>query len=146
MPVKQSAYMKGNARTPQPTAHKAGVPHVLHFTHTFTETVNTTDILELFILPAYSRIDVLRINSENIATTNFAIGLMSGTPFSLDPARTVGTQYFAAAAAGTEVQASAVALGVLAASDEHRSVGLVPSANIAAAGNKRLHVYASMSA
>lgn len=146
MAIRQTQLMRGNARLPQPTIHKAGVPVTVHHTHTFNEAVNTTDILELFVLPAYAKLEILRINTENLGALNLSLGFMTGTPFSTLDTRTVGSTLFSAVAAGTEIQATAIALGNTAPTDADRSVGLVPSVSITPAANKRLHLFAQMSA
>lgn len=147
MPIKQTALFRGNARTPQAHPHRFGDLQVIDFIHTFTEDVNTADVLELCILPAFCKIHQLILNTENIAATNLTVGVMTGTPGSLDPARTIATAVLSAVPAGTEVAAARVALGAAGVqpNSEHRSIGLVPSANITLAANKRLHFFMSYS-
>lgn len=141
MPIKQSAYFRGNARTPVPVPDRKGQAIEYLFTHTFTEDVNTNDVLELIPVFPYGRITGFDFASENLGAVNLTMGLVSGESGSLDPARTCGSQLLNAAAAGTPAPASLASLAALPAMNEKPvSIGLVPSANIVAGGTKRLHI------
>lgn len=141
MPIKQSNYFRGNARTPVPVPHRKGEAIEYLFTHVFTEDVNTTDILELFPVFPNGRITGFDFASENIGTVNLTFGLMSGNPGALDNARTSGNQLLNAAAAATPAPATLLSLAAIPKIGETPvSIGLVPSANITAGGNKRLHI------
>jgi hypothetical protein len=141
MPIKQSAYFKGNARTPVPVPHRKGEVIEYLFTHTFTEAVAAADILDLFPVFPYGRIVGFDFAAENIGAINLSIGLMSGNPGSLDSARTVGTQLINAAVSTTPLASTLTQLAALAANGETPvSIGLVPSAEITAAANKKLHL------
>ena len=141
MPIRQTNYFRGNARTPVPLPERKGEVMEYLFTHTFNETVNTADILELFPVFAYGRITGFDFATENLGSVDLTIGLMSGTPGSLDAARTSGSQLINAGAAGTPAATALTALAGLAAIGETPvSIGLVPSANITAGATKRIHI------
>lgn len=141
MPTKQSAFFKGMSRTPVGHPHKAGHTTTYLFTHIFTDTVATTDVLELFPVMPYGRIVGFTFNTENIAATNLSFGKMSGTPGDATSVRTCGSELASAAAAGTEASATLLALAALAKNgDSAYSIGMVPSVSIAAGVTKKLHV------
>lgn len=141
MPIKQSAYFKGNARTPVPVPHRKGEVIEYLFTHTFTETIGTADILELFPVFPYGRIVGFDFAAENVGAINLSIGTMSGASGSLDSARTVGSQLINAAVSTTPLASTLTQLAALAAIGETPvSIGLVPSAEIVAGATKKLHV------
>lgn len=141
MSIKQTAVFKGMARREMPVPHKAGDVQEIILTHTFTEDVNTTDVLELLALPAGLRITHFEYASENHSAVNVNIGFMSGTPGSTDAARTSGAELASAAAlVSTGTPTGIIALAGIASSDAHRSIGLVPAANIVAGATKRIHL------
>lgn len=141
MAIKQTEFFKGMARRELPVPHKAGDVQEVILTHTFTEAVNTTDVLELFALPAGLRVTHFEFASENQSAANINVGFMSGTPGSTDAARTSGTELVSAAAiVSTGTVTALAALAAISSSDGHRSIGLVPATNIAAGGTKKLHV------
>ena len=141
MPIKQSQYFRGNARTPVPVPDRKGEVIEYLFTHTFSEAVNTADILELFPVFSHGRIVGFDFASENLGAITLDFGFMSGTPGSLDATRTVDAALLNDAAAGTPAETSLTALaGIAAIGGTPVSIGLVPSANITAAANKKLHV------
>ena len=136
----QSAYFKGNARSNIPVPNKAGVVCEVIVSHTFTETVASTDVLELFALAGGNRILSVDITSENIGAINLGIGFMSGTPGDVESVRTNGTEIFAAQAANSAAAMTLAAVVALTTSDSPRSIGVVPASNITAASNKKLHM------
>jgi hypothetical protein len=147
MATKQSAFFKGNARSNVPVPNKAGVVCEIIVTHTFTEAVAATDVLELVPLGAGNRILSVDISSENVGAINLGVGFMSGTPGDTDPTRTCGTQLFAAQAANTAAAMTLTNVAGLTVSNDARSIGVVPAAEITAAANKKLHLrirYASV--
>ena len=140
MPTKQSAFFKGLARVPMPSPFKAGDGHTVMVSHTFTEDVLTTDILELIPLPPGCRVTGLDFVTENIGAINISIGFMSGVSGDTVTVRTCGAEFFSAVAANTPASATLLALinaGI--ASGEIRSIGLFPAANITLAANKKIH-------
>lgn len=132
MAIKKSTYTGGAGR---PMLHSPNVAHqpvTAIILHTFTEAVATSDILELAYLPADCKILAAELMSVNTAATTFDVGFMSGDVGSKDPARTVDAALFDNATPTTKVEASVLALAALTKSQSHRSIGVVPSANIAA--------------
>ncbi|WP_444668359.1 hypothetical protein [Cereibacter changlensis] len=141
MSTKQSTYFKGNGRREVPTPKQAGTTAEVIVSHTFTENLETTDVLELFGLIPYGKVIGLDFMGENLGAVNLSIGLMSGTPGSIDPARTSGAEYIAAAVSTTPL-ASTLAQIVAAPrnGDTPRSIGVKTSAQIVAGPTKKLHV------
>ncbi|WP_126975577.1 hypothetical protein [Frigidibacter oleivorans] len=140
MAIKQSAYFKGNSRTPVPNPHRKGEVIEYMFTHVFAETVAAADILDLFPIFPYGRIVGFDCASENLGAVNLTIGLMSGSPGSLDAARTSGSELVNAGAAGAPATTALTALAALAQNgDTPVSVGLKTSADIVAGATKKLH-------
>lgn len=142
MSTKQSAYFKGNARTPVPHPHRKGEVIEYLFTHTFSEAVASTDVLELFPVFPYGRIVGFDFDTENVGTIALDIGLMSGTPGDAASERTSGDELIdgvnADASSGKET--GLAALAALAAMGETPvSIGVKPASNITAAANKKLH-------
>lgn len=143
MSIKQSAYFKGNARTPVPHPARKGEAIEYLFSHTFTEAIGTADILELFPVFPYGRIVGFDFETENVGAIAVDIGLMSGLPGSLDGARTSGDQLIdgVAANAASGRESTLGALAALADMGETPvSIGLKPAAEITAAANKKIHV------
>ena len=143
MSTKQSAYFKGNARTPVPHPHRKGEVIEYLFTHTFTETVASTDVLELFPIFPYGRIVGFDFETENVGAINVDIGLMSGTPGDATSVRTCGAELANDVAANGAVAVKLTSLALLAAlpanGETAVSIGLVPANDITAAANKKLH-------
>lgn len=141
MAIKQSAYFKGNARTPVPHPARKGEAIEYLFTHTFNETVGAGDVLELFPVFPYGRIVGFDFASENLGAVDLTFGLVTGAVASLDAARTSGSQLLNEAAAGTPAASSLTALAAIPENgDTAVSVGVKVSADVAAAANKKLHV------
>lgn len=140
MATKQSAYFKGLARTPIPVPTKAGVVHEVIITHTFNEAVAATDVLELAPLAAGTKILSADVASANLGAITLDIGFMTGTPGDASSARTCGAELFNDQAAGTPAAMTLAAVVALTVSGEHRSIGIVPSAEITAAANKKVHL------
>lgn len=144
MSTKQSAYFKGNARTPVPHPHRKGEVIEYLFTHTFTETVLAGDVLELFPVFPYGRIVGFDWDTENVGAINVGIGLMTGTPGDATSVRTVGTELASAVAANAVVASKLTGLLALAAipamGETPVSIGLAPAADITAGSTKKLHV------
>lgn len=140
MATKQSAYFTGNARTQMPVPNKAGVVCEVIVTHIFTAAVASTDVLELCPLAAGNRLLSVDVASENLGAITLDVGFMTGEPGDATSARTCGAELFNDQAAGTPAAMTLVAVAALAASGSHRSIGVVPSAEITAAANKKLHL------
>lgn len=143
MAIKQSAYFKGNARTPVPHPHRKGEVIEYMFTHVFTEALATTDVLELFPIFPYGRIVGFDFTSENVAAVALDIGLMSGTPGSLDAGRTSDDVLIdgVLANATTGIETGLAALAAIAMNGETPvSVGVKTATDIAAGATKKLHV------
>ena len=136
----RSRYTSGMSQTPVPVASKAGVKHTLLVTHTFTQAVNATDVLDLVSLGAGIRVVGLRLISENVGAINLKVGNMTGAPGSDDAARTCDSAFFAAQAANAEAAVPLQALARLAPYAANVSIGIQPAADITAAANKKLHV------
>lgn len=141
MGIVQSNYFKGNARTPVADPHRKGETIIAQFTHTFTEALADTDILDLFPLFPYAKIVGFEFESENIGTAALDIGLMSGTPGSKDAARTSGDELADGVAANTSHATGLTALANMAINgDAPVSIGVKTATSITAAANKKLHV------
>lgn len=136
----QSDYFKGLSRTPIPVPNKAGVVHEVIVTHTFTENVDTTDVLELVPVAAGVKVLSADVATANLGAITLDIGFMSGTPGDADSVRTSGAELFNDQAAGTPAAMTLAAVTALTVAGEHRSIGVVPSAEITAAANKKLHL------
>lgn len=138
MAIKKSTYTGGMGR---PTLHSPYVAHVAAeaiVEHTFREAVAATDVLELVVLPAHCKILAAELVSVGTAAITFDVGFMSGKPHSADPARTSGEEIFADVTPTTAVSAGIPALSALAASPNDRSIGVKPSALVAASGTTKL--------
>lgn len=148
MAVKRSRYTSGMSKAPVPVPNKAGVSHTILVTHTFTEAVLSTDVLDLVSLGAGIRVLGLRTIGENVGAINLKVGNLTGTPGSTDAARTCGSEFFAAQAANAEAAVPLVTLAGLSPYATDVSIGIQPAADITAAANKKLHVlieYAAVS-
>lgn len=141
MATKQTTIFKGMARRELPSAHKAGEAQEVIITHVFNEAVNTTDVLELFALPAGCRFLSFEYAAENIGAINANIGFMTGVPGDNVTARTSGTELVSAGSLNTTgAEVTIATLAAIASTSDNRSIGLVPAANITAASNKKLHL------
>lgn len=152
MTILQSDHAKG-LYTPA-VGYAAGDLMVSRFTYTFSAGATTSDIVELGILPAGTRIvDASVITEGTFTGITAAVGIMSGTVGSKDTGRTSGSQLFSAvdlATAGSTVQRmTSVSGALLATAETDRSIGLVVSGTVAAATTKTvtlLLTYAAPSA
>lgn len=140
MAIKKSSITGGNARKQLPNPYVAFTPAEVLITHTFTEAVASTDILELAYLPGYNRVLSAEIMSEGTGATTFDVGFMSGEVGSNDPDRTVGTDLFAAVTPTAQAAAGLSKLAALPSSDVVRSIGIKPSANVAANAATKIHL------
>jgi hypothetical protein len=140
MSTKQSKYFKGLGRMPMATPHKAGETTIVMFTHVFTETIATTDILELIPMPVNMKLVAFDYASENIGAINLKAGLMTGSVGDTTSVRTLGAELFAATPAATPNEAPLLAILGITPSDTPRAIGIAPDANITAGATKKLHV------
>lgn len=141
MSTKQTIFFKGNARAAMPTPFKVGDGHTVMFTHVFTEDVATTDILELIPIPAGCRVTGLDFASENLGALNLTFGVMSGVAGDATTVRTCGAEFIPAVAAAGPASAALLALiNVGLATEDHRSIGVVPSVSVVAGATKKLHI------
>lgn len=132
MAIRKSIITGGMSRRQMPSPYVAHSPVTTIITHTFTEALAAADILELAALPPYCKIVSIEMIGEGTGATTFTVGFMSGDFGSSDPARTSGSELFNAVAASALAQATIPALAALPASDAIRSIGVRPSATIAA--------------
>lgn len=122
------------------TPQMNGDAHTLLITHTVTENIGTSDILEIAAIPADMKLLDVVLSTENAGTTNLTVGIMSGKPNDPDAARTSGSEIFNAVAAGTEQRATLIALAGIARDPGNRSIGLKTSAEITAGATKKIHL------
>ncbi|UFM64239.1 hypothetical protein LOS78_01830 [Paracoccus sp. MA] len=139
MAIKKSKITGGMARRQMPSPYVAHQPVTTIITHEFSEAVASTDILELAALPPYCKIVSIEMIGSGTGATTFTVGFMSGEFGSSDPARTLGNELFNAVAAGDKAEAAIPALAALAVTDSIRSIGVRPSANVAANPATKLH-------
>ncbi|MDP0928509.1 hypothetical protein Q0601_15085 [Paracoccus onubensis] len=140
MAIKKSNYTGGNGRLVLPSPYVANVVTEELVTHVFKEPVAAADILELAYLPPYCRILGATIFAEGTAGTTLNVGFMSGDVGSDDPARTSGTELFSAVDPETETDMTMAAIAAAGKSDAARSIGVRPSATIAADPDTVLHL------
>lgn len=133
MAIIKSNYTSGNGRLVLPSPYVANVVTEELVQHVFTEAVTTADILELAYLPPYCRVLGATVVMTGITTETLDVGFMNGEVGSTDPSRTSGDELYAAVAAATETDATLAKIAAAGKSDAARSIGVVPSANIAAA-------------
>lgn len=125
MAYRGSAYFKGNTRLQPPKAQVAGTNAIVFFTHVFDkELVDTTDVLELFPVPAGARVAAITYCSTNLPAGNMSLGWMSGVVGARDDARTSGTEFVSAVAhATTDISVALALLQLQARQSEPRSIG-----------------------
>lgn len=140
MAIKKSSYSRATNRLQSPSPYVVNQPVEIIVSHTFTEALPTTDILELVALPPNCKILAANLMTEGTGATTITAGFMSGDFGSNDPARTSGSELFSAVTPTTEQSTSLVALAGLATSDAPRSIGVRGSANIAANAATKLHL------
>jgi hypothetical protein len=141
MAINQSKYFTGNARTPVPHPHRKGEVIEYIFTHIFAVTLATTDILELFPIFPHGRIVGFDFIGEDVGTEALDIGLMSGTPGSLDATRTSTDVLVDGVAANTGAVTSLIELAAIPeVGGTSVSIGVKTATEIAAGSGKKLHV------
>ena len=138
MALKQTEWATGQRATA--SACRAGDAMVMELTYTIKdgETLASTDKVELGLLPAFHHIvNATLVNDALGGTTTLDVGIMSGSVGEKDDTRTVGNELFdgadVATAAATPMTS---ATGFrLESTDNHRSIGMTPSANVSASGS-----------
>lgn len=142
MTYRASAHFKGNSRSPMVSGLHAGASATVLIAHVFDkDAVNTTDVLELYTIPAGASVVGFTWNSENLPAGNTTMGIMSGTPGDASDARTGGSEFVNAVAhATTNTDVALPTLAAVAKSDVDRSLCFKTSANISVAANRKLHV------
>jgi hypothetical protein len=139
MAIKKSKITGGMARRQMPSPYVANQPVTTIITHQFDEALTTADMLELTALPASLLKNADKMIGEGTGATTMTVGFMSGEFGLSDPARTLGAELFNAVAANAMAEVAIPALAALAVSDSIRSIGVKPSANIAANAANKLH-------
>lgn len=127
------------ALSAMPTPRENGEANTVLITHTLGETVAIGDIVEIAALPGECRLIAADIAAENV-TGNIDVGIMSGVVDSIDPARTCGSEIFAAQAAGTAASATLVKLAALGVNAGNRSIGVKFAAENTAGATKKVHL------
>lgn len=143
MAIKQSPWALNQRTANRPQS--AGAVHVTKFYHEFLSAAAGGDIVDIGHLPAGAYVVDARVYTEGVFTGITAdVGIMSGTPGSLDAARTCGNEIFAAvdlAAANAAVANMTKVAGFqIAPADTHRSIGVKLSDAVAAAAGKKVWV------
>lgn len=136
MAIRQTELATGQQQAPQAYTSGAVACYVSTFTIPTGMTVATTDIIEIGVLPAYSRIvDATLIPKGNFgASVTADVGIMSGEVGDPTSTRTSGDEVFDGATLTGLVRMTDVDAVLVAASDDHRSVGVKFSDAITGAG------------
>lgn len=140
MAIKKSTYTGGMGR---PTLHSPNIAFAATeaiIEHVFNEAVAATDILEIAYLPAYCRIMSAEVFSIGTGAVTFNVGFMSGKVGDVDPARTSGAEIFSAVTPTAKAEAAINTVAGLAMSDADRSIGIVPSAQVAANAGTKIYL------
>lgn len=137
MAIKQSDFIR---KKPITTPDTAGQVHQMLFSYTIAANMVAADIIEIGALPAMARVTSAKFAAENITIVTVDVGLMSGTYGSTDAARTVGAELFDDQAVATPAEAALLTLEAIAADDDHRSIGVKFSGDVAGAANKKVHI------
>ena len=143
MAIKRSPWALGNRTSVRPIY--AGAITQTTFSHTLIEDIAAADILDLGVVPGGCRVhDAILFAEGDFTGITANIGLMSGDPGSVDPARTVGSEFYAAQALPATLTVPArlakTAPLLLARVDFERSIGLQLSALVTAAATRKLHL------
>ncbi len=139
MATKQTLFFTGVGRPVFGNNFRSGSPIVFRHTHTFLAAVLTTDVLEMFMVPAYAQIKRFEMISANIGAINANVGIMTGTPGDTAAVRTAGAELVSATALNTTILttlAQRAAFGKIG--DSPVSIGLTPASDITAAANKTI--------
>lgn len=140
MPLKQSAWAKGNQQAKRPQT--AGAVHVQRFIYTVfsaADALLANDIVEIGELPPFCRIVDAKLYTNGTMTAVTAdVGMLSGEYGDLDNARTVGKELFEAAdltAMARLVKSDALKIDSIEGS---RGIGVKVLAAVPAAATKYL--------
>lgn len=140
MAVKKNIVTGGNARQVLHAPFTANVPAIALVEHAFKETIQTTDILEFAILPAYCRLLNVEAIAVGLGAITVDVGLMTGDVFDTDPARTMNEVIFNDATMTTLQQAPLDRLLPILGVGQQRSIGVRFSAAVTADIAKRLNM------
>lgn len=135
MALKQSAWAQGALQAP--TSREGGGVVVEKYKYITEGNLASGDIIELGILPAFhSIVGAVLITDAMGAGVTADVGIMSGEVGSTDPARTCGSEIYAAAdvAAAGATRNTKVDGFRLAPVEAHRSVGVKLGAAVTGAG------------
>jgi hypothetical protein len=127
-------------RETPPSGYVHGARMVSISTYTFTQDFTAaTDILEIGLLPADTRLVGAKLIGENTGATNAILGVMDGEPGDPDATREIDDALFSATAINNaEVEADTLDCLDIAVSDKHRGIGVTLSANVTAGATKKL--------
>lgn len=127
-----------------PVAGQAGVVMATTFSYTFsTAFTAATDILELGMLPAFAKPLRATVVGEGFGGAITAdVGFLDGAQGAKDDTRALtGTEFFNDANVnGAEADTTAASMLALAATDNHRGIGVELSVNVAAGAAKKIHL------
>ena len=143
MALTQSQWGKGRKQTPTP--HMAGSVHNVLFFYDLVAgrdapVAGAADKIEMGVLPGGARVTDMKMFGVTGGAATGTVGLMSGAPLDPDPARTVGTEYFAATAIDALNTMSQLAGYNIPVSDQDRSIGMTISAAIAAGAGRYIAI------
>lgn len=137
MAILQSNYALGVVTVPHAFTAGAVVAYQATFTIPTGEDVDTTDIIELAVLPADHKIvDALIIPSGDFDGATADIGIMDGAVGDPDSTRTSDDSIFDGVALTALARVTAGTGLLLDTDDEDRSIGVTFSKKITGAGQK----------
>lgn len=140
MAYRASAYFSGFTRLMPPKGQIAGTQCEILHTHVFDkQQLDTTDMLELFPIPAGARISSLFYASENLPAGNLLLGWTTGNVGDPSAARTAGTEFVNAVAhSANDISVPLSVLRLQNRSDVVRSLGMRASVLIGTAANRNI--------
>jgi len=140
MTIHQTKAAKGQAATP--SAYQAGIVTSAIFEYTFNAAYTAaTDVIDLGLLPADTQIVGATVIGAGLGATTADIGLMTGAPGDTQATRTVGDDLFDAVTVNNaENDATLANCLTVAPYGEHRAIGAVLAADVAAGAAKKLTV------
>lgn len=138
MTIHQTQAAKGQAATP--SAYQAGIVTSAIFEYTFNAAYTAaTDVIELGLLPADTRIVGATVIGAGLGATTADIGLMTGAPGDTLATRTVGADLFDGITVNdAENDATLANCLTVAPYGAHRAIGATLAANVAAGAAKKL--------
>lgn len=142
MATKQTTLFTGQGRVLLPNNFRAGSPVKFIHTHSFAATAGgallSTDILELFTWPQFSRFGLFTMISASVGAINVDVGVMTGTPGDTVTARTLGALLIDDGAANTTLVSTLLQRNTVGKNgDSPLSIGLVAASDITA-GSKTI--------